>query len=87
MALVLALLLALVLALLMALALLLALLLALVLAPAMADLSWRDDCATMRFASLIVSVLPPCPWLSLPPSVVAVAIALTTMPLGSVPAM
>ena len=30
---------------------------------------------------------PPCPWLSLPPSVVAVAIALTMMSLVLVPAM
>ena len=61
--------------------------LALALAQAMTDLSWRDDYSTVRFASPSVSVPPPCPWLSLPPSVVAVAIALTTMPLGSVPAM
>jgi len=61
--------------------------LALVLAPAMTDLSWRDDYSTVRFASLSVSVPPPCPWLSLPPSVVAVAIALTMMPLVLVPAM
>ena len=59
--------------------------LALALAPAMTDLSWRDDYPTMRFASLSVSVPPPCPWLSLPPSVVAVAIALTMMPLVLVP--
>ena len=65
--------------------LVLVMLLALVLA--MTDLSWRDDYSTVRFASPSVSVPPPCPWLSLPPSVVAVAIALTTMPLGSVPAM
>ena len=67
--------------------LVLVLLLALVLAPAMTDLSWRDDYSTVRFASLSVSVPPPCPWLSLPPSVVAVAIALTTMPLVLVPVM
>ena len=83
MALVLVLLLGLVLALLLA----LALLLVLVLAPAMTDLSWRDDYSTVRFASLSVSVPPPCPWLTLPPSVVAVAIALTMMPLVLVPVM
>ena len=81
MALVLVLLLGLVLVLLLALALLLALVLA------MTDLSWRDDYSTVRFASPSVSVPPPCPWLSLPPSVVAVAIALTTMPLVLVPVM
>ena len=91
MALVLVLLLGLVLALLLALALApalaLVLVLVLVLAPVMTDLSWRDDYSTVRFASLRVSVAPPCPWLSLPPSVVAVAIALTMMPLVWVPAM
>ena len=70
------------------LALLLALALALVLAlvPAMTDLSWRDDYSTVRFASPSVSVPPPCPWLSLPPAAMAVAIALTT-PLVLVPVM
>ena len=69
------------------LALALVLVLVLVLVPVMTDLSWRDDYPTMRFASLSVSVPPPCPWLSLPPSVVAVAIALTMMSLVLVPAM
>ena len=87
MALAIALVLVLLLGLVLELLLALALALVLVLVPVMIDLSWRDDCSTVRFASPSVSVPPPCPWLSLPPSVVAVAIALTTMPLVLVPVM